>query len=89
MVLQHYIMFEAMSGSKAVVSFFSPTSITQGGTSQGQITSRHLKALQLSPEIVTALSRLNQAELSFPMTPLLPSLGMSSMFTCLPLFSTR
>lgn len=58
MVLQHYIMFEAKSGSKAVVLFFSLTSITQEGTSQGQITSRHLKALQLSPEIVTAQSKL-------------------------------
>lgn len=44
--------------ARPVVSFFSPTNITQGGTSQGQITSRHLKALQLSPGIFTARSKL-------------------------------
>lgn len=57
-VLQCYIMFEARSDSKASRLIFSPTNITQGGTSQGQITSRHLKALQLSPEIFTAQSKL-------------------------------
>lgn len=72
--------------ARPVVSFFSPTNITQGGTSQGQITSRHLLC-----SWVQRFSRPSQncepSWIVLSYDPLFPSFGMSSMFTCLALFS--